>query len=154
MNYRIFTIPHQNQKYETVGDYYTMKEAKAFKAHAVGVNPLPAELADGEDVRHIIVSEMENKDYEFLVALHEFVESYLVEKNGVSDEVITEFDKSFEAKRPEGNLDEPGDALDAPYRKEHRIATTLERTAAQLLKVNWIDYEKNVNALYQHGKTN
>lgn len=137
MNYRILTIPHNEQKYETAGDYSTTKESS------------PNGVVE---VRNIFVSDMGNKDYEFLVTLHELVEAYLVAKNGVSDESITAFDIEFEKNRPEGNLDEPGDSRDAPYRKEHRIATTVEKTMAHLLGVDWQHYEDTVNSLYQHAK--
>lgn len=132
MKYEIKTISHDEQKYETVGDY----------------------SRDAEGACTILVSEMPNKDYEFLVGLHEFVEAYLVAKNGVSDESITAFDIEFEKNRPEGNLDEPGDSRAAPYFKEHRIATSIERVAASLIGDNWSDYEKTVNSLYQHAKAN
>lgn len=138
MNYRIKTIPHNEQKYETAGDYYSSAEDSSDAVTAPVVT------------RNIFVSEMGNPDYEFLVAIHEFVESYLVAKKGLSDEEITKFDEEFEKDRKPGNLDEPGDSLSAPYRKEHRIATTIEKTAAHLLGVDWNDYERAVNSLYQH----
>lgn len=147
MNYRIRTIPHSEQKYETAGDYYIVPEPRTFELS----NP-PGKLVFDTQVRHIVVSEMGNADYEFLVAIHEFVESYLAAKNGITDEAITAFDVEFEKNRKEGNLDEPGDSREAPYRKEHRIATTIEKLMANFLGVNWQNYEDTVNALYQTEK--
>jgi len=90
---------------------------------------------------------MGDADSEFLVALHELVEAYLCQKAGIPDEVVTAFDKAFEAKRQPGNTDEPGDDPEAPYRHEHRIATIVEMIVADAANVDWHKHEANVNAL-------
>jgi hypothetical protein len=126
----IDTIPHVEQRYPTVGDYWVQP----------GLDTFPT--------RHEIrVSEMQDRDYEFLVALHELVEMYLCEKRGISEESITQFDKDFESKRAKGNVDEPGNSLAAPYHAEHIFATTIEQLVAAELGVNWDDYDKTVNEL-------
>jgi hypothetical protein len=119
MKYVLQTIPHASQRYETCGDYYT----------------------DEGGVNRIFVSDMGNEDYEFLVLIHELTEQYLCKKHGVSEEAITAFDIDFENKRAEGNIDEPGDDNDAPYRDEHCIATGVERVVAGVLGVKWNEYE-------------
>jgi hypothetical protein len=90
---------------------------------------------------HITVSDMGNEDYEFLVGLHELVEWYLCRKRGISDEAVTAFDKSYDGPG------EPGDALWAPYRAEHKFATFLERQVAMELGVDWNEYDKAVEGL-------
>lgn len=121
-NILIKTIPHSEHRYETVGDYQY----------------------DEEGNETIDVSEMNNEDYEFLVCIHELVESYLCKKRNISEESITAFDTDFEKNRAEGNTDEPGDDPNAPYRKEHFFATTIERLMAAELGVDWKTYDDTV----------
>lgn len=121
-NILIRTIPHTSHRYETVGDYEY----------------------DQDMNETISVSKMGNDDYEFLVAIHELVESYLCLKRGIDENDITDFDIKFEENRKEGDLSEPGDAEDAPYRKEHFFATTIERLMAAELGVDWKTYDDTV----------
>ena len=120
-------IDHKEQAYSTVGDY---------------------RLEDG--VMKIRASKMK-PHYEFLVLLHEFVEWYLVHCDGVDIEKIDEFDKRFEKMRSEYpdivDIDEPGDNEKAPYYHYHQVATRIEKYMADLLKVNWEEYEEAVNKL-------
>lgn len=125
MEINIKTIPHDRQRYETCGDYFE----------------------DAEGVKHIVVSDMGNKKFEFLVAIHELVEQALCEDRGISDEVITAFDVAFEAARQPGDTSEPGDDPRAPYCEEHCLATGIERLMCAALGVKWDDYEKAVLGL-------
>lgn len=124
---KIKTIAHQDQRYETVGDW--------FMPHSQRL-----------EVR---VSNMYNEDFEFLVAVHELIESYLCYKRGISERAVTTFDIEFESKRQPGNTDEPGNDPDAPYFMEHKFATEIESMVAFELGVNWSEYEAAVNALSQ-----
>lgn len=116
------TIPHGDQRYETVGDYQT---------------------AENGDMT-VLVSEMGNSDYEFLVAIHELVEATLCRKRGITDEAITAFDVEFEGQRAPGDIREPGDDRNAPYKNEHCLATAVERMCCAALGVSWEDYEAAV----------
>ena len=118
MEYDIKTIPHNEQRYETVGDFWTK---------------------DGVDF--IRVSEMEDPRYNFLVALHEFIEQELCKVRGIKTEDIDKFDQDFKG---EG---EPGDSPLAIYRREHFFATSLERLMAAELGVDWEEYDDKVNSL-------
>ena len=120
----ISSIPHNTQRYETVGDYYE----------------------DGETTQ-IRVSEMGNEDYEFCVAIHELVEQYICKKRGIKEENISAFDIAFEAARQPGNDEEPGDQPEAPYHKEHVFAECIERLVAREVAVNWKDYTETVMSL-------
>lgn len=90
---------------------------------------------------------MKNPDFEFLVAIHEFIEAYLCQKRGIEEPTITRFDVNFERSRIKGNTDEPGDNPEAPYFNEHQFATKIEKVMAKELGVNWKEYEKTVNDL-------
>lgn len=118
MEINIKTIPHKKQRYETCGDW---------------------QIKDG--LIDIQVSETENEDFNFLVGIHELIESYLCKKRGIKEEDATNFDLQFE-----GN-GEPGDSKFAPYNKEHKFATKIERLCAKELKVNWIEYDKCLSDL-------
>lgn len=92
---------------------------------------------------------MENNDYAFLVAIHELIEAWLCERQGVTDEAVTAFDMAFEANRPKGDLSEPGDDRVAPYRNQHCYATAVERLVCAALGVSWQAYEQTVQRLYR-----
>ncbi|HEY2796717.1 MAG TPA: hypothetical protein VGK26_02405 [Thermoanaerobaculia bacterium] len=125
MRIEIQTIPHHEQRYPTVGDYW-----------------------DDEDAVQIRVSEMDDWRYVILVALHEIVEAMLARYRGISEEAIGSFDMEFEKKREQALVrGEPGDAPDAPYRREHIFATSLERLLAAELGVDWAQYEAYVDSL-------
>jgi hypothetical protein len=111
--FHIKTIPHSEQRYPTVGDWFE-------------TDPEHAEIR---------VSDMGNQNAEFLVALHELVEFYLCDKHGVTDEMVTAFDKAhLECDEDSGDLPE------APYRKEHRFATSVERHVCAALGMSWQHY--------------
>lgn len=122
MKIEIETIPHDQHRYTTVGDWY-YKE-------------------DGTLV--IKVSQLSDWRYEALIAIHELVEVILCKQDGVTTEVVDKFDKDFEANREEGNEVEPGDEPNAPYVKQHCIATGVERVLAAALGVSWKLYEKEL----------
>jgi hypothetical protein len=118
-------IPHKDQRYETVGDYYR----------------------DGDGNLVIKVSDLGDNKKELLVMVHELIEVILTEESGVSEESITKFDIEFEKNRKPGNLDEPGDDPDSPYRVQHAIATSVERMMCALIGVDWKQYEKTCNQI-------
>ncbi len=120
MKINIRTIPHDKQRYETCGDYWT----------------------DSEGRIKIVVSDMGNDDYAFLVGLHEMVEYWLVKKRGINEQSITDFDIKFDGKG------EPGDDPEAPYQKEHNFATGIERLMCSELGIKWQDYDGTVGELF------
>ena len=117
----IETIPHDIQRYNTVGDWYTNRITG--------------------DVR-ISVSSLGNWKYEILVAIHELVEAFQCLQDGVLEESVDKFDKGH-VKRDE----EPGDEPDAPYSRQHCLATGIERILASTLDVDWKPYEEALEVL-------
>lgn len=126
LNINIKTIPDKDQRYDTVGDYWKK---------------------DGVD--EIKVSSMSNRQYEFLVAIHEMVEQFLCENAGITDEEITKFDVEYEAKRKNGDQSEPGEDPLAPYHRQHMFAEKLEKLMAEECKIDWADYIKYANRFYE-----
>lgn len=123
----IQAIPHTNHRYPTVGDYW--------------------DAAESLEVR---TSQMSDPRYEQLVIIHELVEIFLLQKRGLTLKDTDDFDIMFEKEREEGKHgpdEEPGDDPRCPYRKEHRIAETIERMLAIAIEVDWSDYDKEVMGL-------
>jgi hypothetical protein len=136
LDIHITTIPHAGQRYDTAGDWKFAADSDS----ASGVS------------MHIRVSQLTDEDFEFLVGLHEQLEAYLCRKRGIPEELVTAFDNLFEAERAAGKHgpdDEPGDSRRAPYGKEHRFATRIERLVATELGVDWSAYGKAIAALSQ-----
>ena len=118
----IGTIPHNEQRYPTIGDWRNVSRLA---------------VAKPKDVLVVSVSAMQNPDYEFLVGLHELVEAWLCKKHGITAAQVDEFDME--------HLDEePGDNPKAPYFLEHQFAAKVEKLMAEELGVNWEEYEKHL----------
>jgi hypothetical protein len=129
----IRSIPHSQQRYETVGDWLVDEKTG--------------------DIT-IFVSDTGNDDYNTLVALHELIEVKLCLKRGITQKVVDDFDMDFEKNRPEGDESEPGDSPDAPYKREHFVAENIERQLAAELDVDWALYEKCIQSQYaETGKS-
>lgn len=121
----IETIPHEKQRYATVGDWYLGSDASI----------------------HINVSDMGDWRKEAAVAIHELVEVLLCQSNGVSQVVVDDFDMEFESRREVGDVSEPGDHPTAPYKTEHCIASGIERIVAAAFGLSWSEYEDKINSL-------
>lgn len=125
MRINIETIPHDQQRYETCGDYWI----------------------DDQGVWQIRVSKMSVPRSVLAVMIHELFEMSSVIENGIPISAIDDFDKAFEAKRQPGNEDEPGDDAESPYRREHQMATLVEMLFLQGVGFQWKMHEQIVNAL-------
>lgn len=121
----IQTIPHEKQRYDTVGDW----------------------INTPNDGILISISDMRDSRFEFLVALHELIEVTLCKLRGISEVSVDKFDIDYEKKRKPGDDSEPGDDPDAPYKDEHFFATNLERQMAHEMGVDWNEYEKAIYSL-------
>lgn len=128
MKIEIETIPHQEHRYTTVGDWYYKRDGTLI----------------------INVSNMGDWRHEALVAVHELVEVLICKHRGISTEEVDFFDKQFEEQRKSGlhsESAEPGDDAAAPYNREHCIATGIERVLAAALDVGWNSYANEVESL-------
>jgi hypothetical protein len=113
LDIEIKTIPHGQQRYETVGDWFE---------------------ANGRTC--IRISDCRNKKYEYMLAIHELVEKALCEWQGITMKDVDKFDFSYKGD------DEPGDHPRAPYRDEHCFATAVERMLCAAMGLSWIEYER------------
>jgi hypothetical protein len=97
-------ISHALQRYDTVGDWYYIP---------------------GTDILKIVVSsdhpEYSTKIEREAVALHELVEALLCGHAGITQKQVDDFDFKFTG------TGEPGEELEAPYRRQHNVADIVER---------------------------
>ena len=120
-------IPHDQQRYETVGDYWL----------------------EG-DTLQIRVSDMQFTQYNCMVALHEFVEWMTTDFAGITEESIMEFDKQYEEERKlniHTQQEEPGFDFKAPYKDQHTLATSIEMMLCAFLGIDWKMYDDVVLGL-------
>lgn len=98
-------IPHEAQRYDTLGDW----------------------TWDDDETLRISASEDDGEDAAFLVALHELTEAWLCRKAGITQEDVDAFDFAYAGDG------EPGEQPDCIYRVEHRRAALVEMMVAQFL---------------------
>lgn len=124
MQIEIKTVPQTAQRYVTVGDWFDVEKVYLPK------------LERPEPISMVVVSELGDSRYEFLIAVHEMIEMFLCKQRGISAGSVDQFDMNWKG---EG---EPGDDPAAPYFREHQFALAVERMVAHELGVNWAEYEK------------
>ena len=118
------TIPHSEQRYDTIGDWWW----------------------EG-DTLHIRVTDMANWKYEMAVAYHEMREALYCKHFGISQESVDTFDINFDAEQKRGLHApdaEPGNDPTAPYFLAHQYATRDERLFIADIGESWEEYEKVV----------
>ena len=118
-------IPHAEQAYDTLGDYERTPDRKGLRFK---------------------ISDTGDADYNFLIMIHELIECYTALRHDIDIDKITLFDEWFD-ETPREEL-EPGQHKDAPYRREHNFALSVEMLVAHELGLNWYDYEKALDSIY------
>ncbi len=131
LNLRISTVPDDQQRYNTVGDYYVNEKGE----------------------REFVISDMKDWRFELLTAVHELVESAICRHRGVTDEMIDRFDLEYDAARKEGDVSEPGDSSRAPYYDAHQFANKIEQALGRELDVDWEEYGGVVDKLMKNKET-
>jgi len=120
-------IPHENQRYETCGDYF---------------------IDDNGDIQ-IRVSDFGTELENIMVGTHELIEFALLRHRGVTDKDIDKFDLAFEEREDKGEFEEPGFAADSPYIAEHTLATSVELQMCALAGINWNEYSAKIEKLFK-----
>jgi hypothetical protein len=119
------TIAHNEQRYNTVGDYYTNDEGQD-------------QLRVSEDTDHV---------YEMAVILHELVEMCWARDHGVGNDIIDAFDNEFEQLIRDGKESEdaePGDHPDCPVYEGHQMASVIERAFITMMGRSWKFYDQSM----------
>ena len=119
---RIHTIPHKDQRYDTVGDWVWQPDGSL----------------------DLYISDMGNPDSEWLCAMHELTEVWLCKRARITQSKVDAWDKSW---KPTNSLnpDEPGCDPKAPYHKQHEAGEVIERVLCALMGIDWHEY----NASYE-----
>lgn len=133
----IETILHEGQRYNTCGDWHWKEE-------------------NGEMILHIFVSQMQDDEHnnvpamlmEFVVGIHEAVEAMQCRRDGITEKQVDDFDldKDYDKACAELGI-EPGDHTDAPYKRQHTLATGIERILCYSLNIPWYEYEDQLMEL-------
>lgn len=118
----IKVIPYKEQRYPTCGDWWRDEN-----------NNIQIRVNDMGDIRK-----------ESMVAIHELVEMLLCEQRDITEKDVSDFDKQYEANRKEGDDSEPGDNINAPYKKEHRFSENIERQICHEFGYDWNEYNESV----------
>lgn len=137
MNYKIQTIPHFAQRYNTSGDYQLKHNQQINISISDMINVVPHELLFGATKKDVALAEK----YELLIAVHELIESLLCFQAGIPFQIIDDFDMNFKG------IGEPGDDISCPYFQEHAIALKIEKELAAQLGIDWEAYTNAVNKL-------
>ena len=119
MKITIETIPHDKQRYDTVGDWQFDEENLNIK-----VSEIPT---SGHGY------------YELLIGIHELVEAILCKNQGVTEQQVDDWDLTHGK--------DPGNNPECPYYRQHLLATVIENILANELGVDLIDYEISLNRL-------
>jgi hypothetical protein len=85
------------------------------------------------------------------ILLHEWIESLWCWQNGVTEAEVNEFDRKWFEDHADSE-EEPGYAVNCPYRIGHLIAEKFEREFLMQFGRMWIHHEESVNALYADRK--
>jgi hypothetical protein len=131
----IISQTHNCQRYDTVGDWYN--------GHF-----------DPSDV-WIKVSQLADRREMWLVAIHELIEAALCEVAGITQQQVDDFDQEqgpWKGVHPKSTYPvgtEPGDMAEAPYYRQHQIATGIERILAAEMGVLWTEYERHIELVGQ-----
>ena len=136
MNFKIEAkgIPHSEQRYSTIGDYFI-------------------DDAGTVQLRHSLTG---NDKYDFLIQIHETVEMlvyHFCKRRQISRNAQAyndQFDMDYEGDRDESDpFSEPGYDPKAPYYREHMLACAVEHIVAAYLGVDYNDYDRTTQALYE-----
>lgn len=121
MKITIEFIPHLEQRYNTCGDWVFSESGDlSIKISDTGVNKWNAALA-----------------------IHELVEAITCKADGITTEMVDQFDMSW---TPFGSFEEPGEDPRAPYFAQHNEATMIEQQLFDFMSEGgepeeWNEYE-------------
>jgi hypothetical protein len=95
-----------------------------------------------KDVLHIDGIKAEGL-YSLPIVIHELVEAVLCHDKGISVEDVDKFDNSYPGG---GNI--AGDDKKAPYHKEHKTATKIEKYVCRQIGLKWKEYDEVLEKAY------
>jgi hypothetical protein len=125
----IETIPHDQQRYNTCGDW----KWTAVDELTIKISAFPGGMKSSKYL------------YETLVAVHELVEAISCDARGIGEHQVDAFDNDEHWIDEADQLEiEIGDHPEAPYKEQHCFATGIERMLCAYFKIDWFEYEKEL----------
>lgn len=133
-------IPHSQQRYDTVGDWIFHDDQKL----TINISNLhdQAGISENDYTYKHSMGKTSIADSHVLVAVHEIIEAVLCRARGITDEVVTAWDKQHE------DHPDPGSIPGCPYYAEHMYATMIEKSLASELDMSWDEHGRNIESLY------
>lgn len=119
----IKTIPVEEQRYNTAGDYW-----------------------ETETEIHFRISKQQDERSEVAILLHEVTEFFLTKQQGISEEEITAYDLDWEERFKRGDVkaDEPGMENDCPYKDEHETSLMIEKIFCWAAGIDWKKHDEQL----------
>jgi hypothetical protein len=114
---RVVVVPHANQRYDTVGDWFFEEGTLVIK-----------------------VSSLRDPRATWAVAVHEFIEAILCTNAGITPQMVDAWDLGEGA-----DSNDPGMNWSAPYHKQHLHATSVERRLAETMGLVWEAHNRIVD---------
>ena len=121
------TIPHNMQRYNTVGDWSYAKTGEL--------------LISVSDCSSFDPGMNTAQSTENLIAVHEIIEGLICQARGVSEAEVTQWDLDHPGHPDPGSI--PG----CPYYREHMFAEMIEHMLAAELDVDWDVHETIIETL-------
>jgi hypothetical protein len=109
----VHVIPHEEQRYDTVGDWQWQGDGLV-----------------------VTVSDLGDHRFNLLVAAHEATEALLSRRDGVTEQEVDAWDLAHP------DAEEPGEVDGCPYFNQHAEASRVERVLADVMRVDWAEYEQ------------
>lgn len=100
---------------------------------------------DNNDLQ-VRVSPLSDWRHEVLLGIHEVVEAIMCRHNGVTQEMVDAFDVEYD-KTHAVDIN-AGDDPASPYKREHTLATAIERIICAELEVDWKTYDDEIQTSY------
>ena len=85
---------------------------------------------------HITSTSYGNKNGSFLVALHELVEAWLCNHDGIDEKDVMAWDLCHP------DADEPAEVEGSLYRKQHDVAIAVEKLVCEAMGIDWENHER------------
>jgi hypothetical protein len=94
----------------------------------------------------IRVARMRDRRSEVATIVHELVEALLCEHNGISDTVVSSWNRDFM-----NHLDaaDPADPEEAPHHRQHLIAQEIESQVLHAMQLDPADHDRNVAQVFR-----
>jgi hypothetical protein len=77
-----------------------------------------------------------NENGSFLISLHELVEAWLCKHDGVAEEDVSAWDLCHP------DAPEPAEVEGSPYRKQHDVATQVEKIVCAAMGIDWENHNR------------